>query len=59
LSSYPGGKRPEHWGNHSSPSSVEVKNAWSVTSTSLCFHVDEVAQGSLQFNLPLPIYTML
>jgi len=44
----PGAKRPEHEADHSPPSSAEVKNAWSYTTTLPC-----VSRGAT-LSLPLP-----
>jgi hypothetical protein len=39
VGSFPGVKRPGREADHSSPSSAEVKNAWSYTSTApICLH---------------------
>jgi hypothetical protein len=52
-----GVKRPDREVDHSPPSSAEVKNAWSYTSTPLMLLRGVVLSKSTGTNLPLPYLT--
>jgi hypothetical protein len=55
--SFPREKQPECEADHLPPSSADVKNAWSYTSTSACLHI--VALNTAQEQLYLFLFAVI